>query len=122
MDDYQSIVSAIYTYRNTKIDEQMLSVPLKVSDALLNCGYNVSISLNETGTKYLPSKDTLQWNCLMYPGYNQFDINLNYKDSTNYYGSPANFVHEQFFDSVNTETKSVLLDWRENKVSLTIEH
>ena len=119
---YHNIVTALTKYRTDKVNEQMLSKPIEVTDAFLNCGYDPEIQVVSSEHIFIPSKDTVTRSSELYPGINEFIVRLNYKDSTDYYGSPANFAYEQFFDTVYTDSKKILIDWKDEKVLLTVEN
>lgn len=115
--NYGAIVSAIDKHTKSAIDEQMIALPLVATDNLMNCGYDIKVSTNQQAY-YTFNADTTEREVLLYPGINEFNINLMYKDSVNHYGRPAHFDSEQFFIKINTETSQLTVDWKDEAVWL----
>ena len=122
LESYNSVLGAIVSYEQRKVKEQFIQIPLEVSNSLINSGYDVEIEINNGRSSFIPSFDTLVYNGNFYPGPNEFIIKLNYKDSTNYYGSPENYVYEQMFETIDGESKRILIDWKGNQVLINVEN
>jgi hypothetical protein len=120
-ENYKNINVSINNYVNKKIEAQMLKLPIKISPALLNAGYDITVRTNEEAEKFNVHPDTLSKDVRLYPGYNEFVVQLFYKDSTDRYGYPANYKYEQMFEEITNETKAVQLDWVNGNLDINVE-
>ncbi|MCB9222663.1 MAG: hypothetical protein R2780_12380 [Crocinitomicaceae bacterium] len=118
VEKYRNISGFISNYYQSKIDEQILNIPVLASNQLIELGYRIDLRFNDAAKAFTLSADTNQIEAELYPGSNEFVVQLFYKDSLTQYKSPAQFKYEQFFEDISTSTKSVLIDWIDGNIEV----
>lgn len=120
--DYLSTSNAIAKYVRKNVKVQMIELPIEVSKNLIASDYHISIQINNNRDVFSPNIDTVSIDEFFYPGPNEFLVSLEFKDSTNYYGSPVNYKYDRFFETVDSNSKKIYLDWKNNEVILNVEN
>lgn len=121
-ENYSNVVGLINKQIADHVNAQLIEVPLVVGDELLNSGYDVYVDVNQSSGSFHAHPDTTEMNFMMYPGFNQFVIRMNYRDSTNYYGSPAQFAYEQLFEEIDSSTQNVTINWVDEKIDIQVNN
>jgi hypothetical protein len=116
--NYTKLNEIMNAYLNQEIEKQMLPIDVVAGENLINSEYLVKIDLENGFGGFNANKDTSRMNYNLYPGYNQISVQMFFKDSTNYYGTPATFAYESLFLEVNAATKSVWIDRVDNKFTI----
>jgi len=109
VDAYFEIETAIYDFAMKKVEEKKIQLEISIDQSVVNSPFSLYLGLNQnTLVDPEDSVFNLNFQTEVFPGQNEIDMGLYYKDSSDYYGYPAMHSREypivEVSDSLNQIT------------------
>lgn len=114
---YAAVEKAIFDFTFSRIESKKINTRIELSKKLVESKDIIELNVNGNYI-YNSSKDNVSDNfeTLLYPGDNEFEINLFYKDSLNQYGGNAFFQSDRIVTKISDTTNSIRIDLVDGKV------
>jgi hypothetical protein len=117
--NYVAVNKAITDYAMKEVENQKISIEISLLDGIYKSGYYINLDINEERViNYETDTTSSTVSVKAYPGINQFNFQLLYKDSTNYYGSSVMFKSDMLFEEIYEDGITIKFDMINNIIDI----
>lgn len=119
--NYTTVNNSIVDYTMKEVENRKIQIEVTLLDGLFKSGYYVNVDLNEERIfDYKEDSTSSTVSVKAYPGLNQFNFQLLYKDSTDYYGNAVRFKSDNLFEKIIESGRIVKFDMIDNIIDIQV--
>jgi len=117
--NYATINNAVIDYAMKEVENKKIAIDISLLDGLFKSGYYINMDLNEQRViDYEKDSTSSTVSVKAFPGINQFNLQLMYKDSTNHYGSNVRFKSDLIFEEIYEAGSVIQFDMIDNIIDI----